>query len=597
MDIPQVTTVELHGASSMAARRRPPKLKSVDRTVSMIVDNYTPLSSAALSAKNAGPLVINMDAPAMRSSPNINEQHHLYKTHSQSSSNSMDGAVGGAPSHSMEIEYQTSSLRRSSRSFQRGETIDLPSETSTSLTHLRKTPSFHSSSGDDGVKIVQLNRYHSVRHHPTTYPTTFKSHHQQQQQQIQQQQLSANDPSPHNLSARRNCSMHRSFHVPSPSQKRTIVRRDAVNKSSSFNNEDQEMHLSQQQQSHSMHLSSFQQQQQQRKHTSLEGELYRSRSNSRNNKQSLEEPLQYLEVRKPSPLPSPTMYHARSPNLSPRPSSSSSIDQMTVGIPTSPRPSTSGASSKSHITRQHTIGAINPQFLAPIPLLALDKSFENIYQAKSPVFDTKKSYSLRYKNVADRSSKDNRELFKARKSKSFISDIDPAQEFPYTLGISPALSPGLSNSGSIKKHHSPLISPSPQIRGNIIMEDIKRGSDSSDIIPPPGNFPIEFGTIDFNTIYKSYREQKGSSRRHKHRRKKASLTNSKLDDDFDSESNKKRKRIVCIVMTVFLSLVLFSILAVIVTLTHFSVAQVQNQTRQVYTFSRDSPIHYTGGGN
>jgi hypothetical protein len=57
MDIPQVTTVELHGASSIG-RRKPPKLKSVDRTVSMIVDNYTPLTSAALSAKNAGPLVV-----------------------------------------------------------------------------------------------------------------------------------------------------------------------------------------------------------------------------------------------------------------------------------------------------------------------------------------------------------------------------------------------------------------------------------------------------------------------------------------------------------------------------------------------------------
>jgi hypothetical protein len=386
--------------------------------------------------------------------------------------------------------------------------------------------------------------------------------------------------------------MHRSFHEPSPTQKqRTLVRRDAVNKSSSFNN-DEQLQLQQSHMFHQQHSMQQQQQQQQRMHPSLESELSRSRSNSRN-----------LDVRKPSPLPSPTMssiYHSKSPILSPRPTSSNSLDQVLSSQGSSPRPSTSGASSSQRglFMRQHTIGALNPQFLAPIPLLALDKSFEDIYQTKSPVFDTRKSYSLRYKNVAEKNSKDNRELFRAKKSKSFISDMDPTPDFPYTVGISPALSPGLSASGSVKKHHSPLISPSPQIRGSIMIDDIKRGSDSSDIIPPPVNFPIEFGTIDFNTIYTSYRQQKAStsSRRHKHRQKKSSLTNGKLDDDFVSESNKKRKRIVCIVMAVFLCLVILSVLAVIVTLTHFSVAQVQNQTRNVYTFSRDSPIHYTGGG-
>lgn len=586
-------TVEMHGTGTGSGhRRRPPKLKSVDRTVSMIVDNYTPLTSAALSAKNAGPLVINMDQPlssSRRSSPNINED--IFKAHSQSS-NSMDSSM--CMTNSIDNEYPPPVLRKSS-SFRRGETIDmmdLPSTSSTSLQHLRKNSSFHSAA-EETVKIVpSLSRHYSVRHRPTTtvYPTTsFQPVHHQQQ-----------DSSSRNSTARRNCSMHRSFHN-DQSQKRIAQNQRENVKSNSFSSDEQPpvtSHLMYQQQHSSMPF----QQQSQLKHSSMESELYRSRSNSRSNSQGFEEQLQYLDVWKPSPMPSPSS-HVRKSSNSPRPSSSNSLDQVLSQGSVSPRPLKTGTTSKM-LRHQHTVAALNPQFLAPIPLLALDKSFDNVYQVKSPVFDIKKSYSLKYKNGPDR-SKENRELFKSRKSKSFITDTEPL-DVPF--GLSPTLSPaGLSASGSIKKHHSPMISPLPQVRGNILLEDIKRRSgEGADLLPQnPQNFPIEFGTLDFNTIYKSYRAQQkaaaAANRRQKHRRKKSSSSiGQKGDEDFESESIAKRKRIVCIVMTVFLLLVLFAVTAVIVTLTHASVAQVQNQTRHVYTFARDSrPIHYPvgGGGN
>ena len=593
------TTVEMHGAGSSTGsgnRRRPPKLKSVDRTVSMIVDNYTPLTSAALSAKNAGPLVINMDQPlssSRRSSPNINEE--IFKAHSQSS-NSMDSTM--CLTNSMDNDYRPQVLRKSS-SFRRGETIDmmdLPSITSTSLQHLRKNSSFHSAAGEETLKIVpSLSRHYSVRHRPTTtvYPTTtFQPVHHQQD----------TIASSRNSATRRNCNMHRSFHN-DQSQKRAVHSQRENAKSNSFSSDEQPpvaSHLMYQQQHSSMPFQP--QQQSQMKNSSMESELYRSRSNSRSNSQGFEEQLQYLDVWKPSPIPSPSS-HVRKPSNSPRPSSSNSLDQVLSQGSVSPRPMKTGTTSKM-LRHQHTVTALNPQFLAPIPLLALDKSFDNVYQVKSPVFDMKKSYSLKYKNGPDR-SKENRELFKSRKSKSFITDTEPL-DVPF--GLSPSLSPaGMSASGSIKKHHSPMISPLPQTRGNIFLEDMKRRSgEGADLLPQnPQNFPIEFGTLDFNTIYKSYRAQQKtatSNRRHKHRRKKSSSSiGQKGDDDFESESITKRKRIVCIVMTVFLLLVLFAVLAVIVTLTHASVAQVQNQTRHVYTFARDSrPIHYPvggGGGN
>lgn len=583
-----ITTVELHGAGPGGQRRRPPKLKSVDRTVSMIVDNYTPLTSAALSAKNAGPLVINMDEPPpppRRSSPNVNEE--IFKAHSQSS-NSMEGQ------NSMDGDYPPPVIRKSS-SFRRGETIDmmdLPSTTSTSLQHLRKNSSFHSQAGDETIKIVPLSRHYSVRHRPTTvYPT---SSFQPPQYQHQQQ-----DPS-RNAAQRRNCSMHRSFHEPSFKRAAQALRDSA--KSNSFSSDEQQVPV----QAHTMYhvAMQFQQQHQQQqaqlKHSSIESELYRSRSNSRSNSQGLDEQLHYLDVWKPSPMPSPSASHIRKSSNSPRPTSSNSLDQVLSQGSVSPRPLTNTGTTAKMLRHQHTVAALNPQFLAPIPLLALDKSFDNVYQVKSPVFDMKKSYSLKYKNGPG-SSKENRELFKSRKSKSFITDKDPL-DVPF--GMSPNLSPaGLSASGSIKKHHSPMISPLPQVRKNMLMEEMKRRSgDGADLLPQnPSNFPVEFGGLDFNTIYKSYRAQQksatASTRRQKHRRKKSSSSlGGKSDDDFESES-KKRKRIVCIVMTVFLGLVLFAVLAVIVTLTHASVAQVQNQTRHVYTFARDSrPIHYPVGG-
>lgn len=591
-----MTTVEMHGAGPSTGsghqRRRPPKLKSVDRTVSMIVDNYTPLTSAALSARNVGPLVINMDQPppsSRRSSPNINEE--IFKSHSQSS-NSMDSSM--CIPNNMDNEYPPPVLRKSS-SFRRGETIDmmdLPSTSSTSLQHLRKNSSFHSAAGEETVKIVPLSRHYSVRHRPTTvYPTSsFQPLHHPHQQQ---QDVSS---SSRNSATRRNCSMHRSFH--DPSQKRVAQnKREPAVKSNSFSSDEQQPPTSSHMMYQQQHVSMPFQQQQSR--SSIESELYRSRSNSRSNSQGFDEQLQYLDVWKPSPMPSPSGSHMRKGTNSPRPTSSNSLDQVLSQGSVSPRPLI-GTTAKM-LRHQHTIAALNPQFLAPIPLLALDKSFDNVYQVKSPVFDMKKSYSLKYKNGPG-SSKENRELFKSRKSKSFITDTDPL-DVPF--GMSPNLSPaGLSASGSIKKHHSPMISPLPQSRGNMLLDDRNRRSgDGADLLPQnPSNFPIEFGQLDFNTIYKSYRAQQktstASNRRHKHRRKKSSSSmGQKGDGDFESESITKRKRIVCVVMTVFLGLVVFAVLAVIVTLTHASVAQVQNQTRHVYTFARDSrPIHYPVGG-
>lgn len=581
----QMTTVELHGSTS-GHRKRPPKLKSGDRTVSIIVDNYTPLTSAALSAKNVGPLVINMDETptisSRRSTPNVNDD------------------VENTIICDNDYTHQSNIGMRKSSSFRRGETIDmmdLPSSTiSTSLQHLRKTPSNHSPGDDETIKIVPLSRYYSVRHHihPTT-PSNFKSFVHQAYQQKRQQVVTHDNSSSSINSSRRNCSMHRSFHEPQKRQQFSNKRETAI-KSSSFSSDDQSppLKLLYQQQKHSsMQFST-------KGSTSMESELYRSRSNSRSNSQALDEQQKskFLDVWKPSLMPSPQLEKSRR-SPSPRPTSSNSLDQVINNQQKSSSTSrtTSGSSSKI-LRHQHTIAALNlnPQYLAPIPLLALDKSYENVYKVKSPVFDIKKSYSLKYKNEpSNRKGKENRDLFKARKSKSFITDNE-ALDIPFSLSPKMNLSP-VPITGSINNLCSPIISPLPQNRNKIILAEFKRRSgDGADDLLPSDEIPVEFGGLDFNTIYKSYRAQQKATRKAKKRRRKSS-SSLKNEEEFDSDSIRKRKKIVCIVMSVFLALMVLAVLAVIVTLTHASVAQVHNQTRHVYTFSRDSrPIHYPVGG-
>ncbi|XP_030560180.1 box A-binding factor [Drosophila novamexicana] len=73
-----------------------------------------------------------------------------------------------------------------------------------------------------------------------------------------------------------------------------------------------------------------------------------------------------------------------------------------------------------------------------------------------------------------------------------------------------------------------------------------------------------------------------------HKLKKKSLSD---DTDEDEEADRKRKRIVCIVLaTVLLCLVCASVFVLIVTLT-----SGQSQSgKKSHTFSRDTPVHYTG---
>lgn len=104
---------------------------------------------------------------------------------------------------------------------------------------------------------------------------------------------------------------------------------------------------------------------------------------------------------------------------------------------------------------------------------------------------------------------------------------------------------------------------------------------------------IDISELDSSDIIRPY---------HENRRKKSSALSVNHEVCNNEEFLRKRNTIFCIILTVLCSLVFVCMFVVIFTLTHSTDAQVQNQTRKVYTFSKDRvasrdrviPIHYNG---
>lgn len=119
--------------------------------------------------------------------------------------------------------------------------------------------------------------------------------------------------------------------------------------------------------------------------------------------------------------------------------------------------------------------------------------------------------------------------------------------------------------------------------GNLLIPESVHSVDSRSNVSPTG--------LDYDSIIRVYQQS---------RRKSSVLpvekkTKNVLDaTGSDGELYRKRRKIICIIVTVFFSLLFASVFVVIFTLTHSVDTLVQNQTKKVYTFSRDVPIHHNG---
>lgn len=94
-------------------------------------------------------------------------------------------------------------------------------------------------------------------------------------------------------------------------------------------------------------------------------------------------------------------------------------------------------------------------------------------------------------------------------------------------------------------------------------------------------------------------KKKGSSKKKTAEGNEAGISDTDAEDG-DTESTRKRKRIVCILVSLFLSLVFAGVFVVVFTFTYSSMTQVSDHTKRVYTFApgpgnRDMPIHHHNG--
>lgn len=122
--------------------------------------------------------------------------------------------------------------------------------------------------------------------------------------------------------------------------------------------------------------------------------------------------------------------------------------------------------------------------------------------------------------------------------------------------------------------------------------------------------------LDYDAVMHAYRQNRrkssilsagGGGTKKKSSSKKKSMDGNEIGiadgvdtEDDDTESTRKRKRIVCILVSLFLSLVFAGVFVVVFTFTYSSMTQVSDHTKRVYTFApgpgnRDMPIHHHNG--
>lgn len=177
----------------------------------------------------------------------------------------------------------------------------------------------------------------------------------------------------------------------------------------------------------------------------------------------------------------------------------------------------------------------------------------------------------------------------AKKSKSFVNDPFGVAAVSAAAAAEYELSPRRRESFSdIKK--------SPRLSGNddYDVHAYRQNRRKSSLLSNGGTGGGGIGGIGSGSTKK-----KGSA-------KKKSMDGTEMGIDgvdtegVDTESTRKRKRIVCILVSLFLSLVFAGVFVVVFTFTYSSMTQVSEHTKRVYTFApgpgnRDMPIHHHNG--
>lgn len=483
---------------SLSTKRRPPRLTTSDRTISVAVDNYVPVPVSAITIEK---------------SPVLGFEKIFYMGRSTGSIDYDD--------------YQPQFVRKPA--LKRSDTLGVHSST---MYEMKKTHSFHAN--DPHTVEIQLTpspstskRTSSMRH-SSVYPNEFKivdaaaavattSNDPQWKIAVGKVMTDARD--------RRNCKMHRSFHDPTV-RKPVVEQRNKdviieTVKCHSLGDEDIVASGGSSGEVTRKLVPKFNS-----ANVSLESDVFRSRSNSRNQLADSHDDILH----------------------SPRKPSTESLD-------------------KEYSFKR---GAKNAQSVYLHP-----NSFEEINVQRS--FQDKRQHSASMRNRPYREP-----LGTTKKSKSFISETRRDYE----------RSPRRRDSTIFTTEdarRSPRLSSNLLVPPDSIYNSDSRKSSNKDI-----------SEMDYDAIVRVYQQSQ---------RKTSMLSldlkgsvKKPIADGLDTDEcdalHRKRKKIMCIIVTVFLSLVFASVFVVVFTLTHSVDTQVHTSghTKKVYTFSRDRdmPIHYNG---
>lgn len=568
MDRAAIEARAAHEAAQILAKKKPPKLKSVDRTMSLAIDNYTPGTSQQQAANIASGVAIDpnllidnnltVPPPPMShgtSSP-IQEFRNPNIFYMESSNSSLNNYGDFPHSHAHHGVSRKPNIRRS-------DTLDVYG---TGVYEMRKANSFNSNEATADEAALISRRTSSMRHSAFPY-------------EMADEIGPLPPPAPPIITEpasnqRRNCRMHKSFHDRSRQyevkKEKTI---DAI-KCHSLGDDglgDDEINVVNKRRLSPKFNSA---------ESSLDNEVFHSRSGSRN-KIDIDtiEAIDAIEVSTTSPT-------------------TPSVAKKLTG--TVPHKHSSHSLDKSHHSFRRIARATQSFYLNP-------NQFDELRLQRSMHGSTSASATGKRMHSASMRAKPFREtLSEAKKSKSFVT-------YPFAAPNEYELSPHRRDSKVYSGDGVADVKKSPRLSSNINNDSVRPSYDSR----KSSNF--DDNDLDYDIIMRAYRQNRRKSSiisggiaegsKKKGSAKKKSVDGNEMgiadgnddeDDDGETESTRKRKRIVCIVVSVFLSLVFASVFVVVFTLTHSSMTQVSDHTKRVYTFApgpgnRDMPIHHHNG--
>lgn len=533
-------------------KKKAPKLKTTDRTLSLAVENYLPGSSHqhqhsnVISGVTIDPNLLidnNLIIPPPSLSHTVSSPIQEFRKpnifYMDGSNNSLNNYPDFTHPHTHQMSRKPN-IRRS-------DTLDVYG-----AYEMRKANSFNSNDMTSD-EILMSRRTNSMRHSPAT---GF---------QYELDDIgSLPPPAPPIVTetgnTRRNCRMHKSFHDRSRQheiKKEKIV--DAVKCHSLGDDGSDENVIVVNKRRLSPKFNSAD--------SSLDNEVFHSRSGSRNKIESTS--IEAIDAIESATSPT-TLSTTKKPIVSTsHKHSSQSLD-------------------KPHHSFRRIARATQSFYLNPAQ--AEELRIQRTMHGTSMAAAAKRmhSVSMRAKSFRDVVSE-------AKKSKSFIAD-------PFISG---------SGTGTADYEHSP--------RRRESISDIKKSPRLSASAYDQNALNYDGNDIDYDAVMHAYRQNRrkssilstgggaSASGKKKSSSKKKPMDGNEMGigdgndiEDGDTESTRKRKRIVCILVSLFLSLVFAGVFVVVFTFTYSSMTQVSDHTKRVYTFApgpgnRDMPIHHHNG--